>query len=95
MKVSPWLKDMKEQQAERAAIRKRISGLVEEEYRKRKQYQSLVGTELNYQIIQDFINATAQGVEVVISFPGGQTMKMTRTIPADALARMKQWGELF
>jgi hypothetical protein len=77
------------------AIRERVEGLVEEEFRKQEQYRSLVKTELNYPIIQDLINSAQQGVDVVISFPGGQVMKMSKTVPADALARMRSFGELY
>jgi hypothetical protein len=95
MKVPEWIKKIGDMQREKGAIRGRVSQLVEEEYRKHKQYKTLVTSELNYPIIQDLINSAAQGIDVVISFPGGQTMKMTKTIPADALARMRAFGELY
>jgi hypothetical protein len=80
---------------EKAQIRKRLTGLVEAEYQKRKQYQALVGTELNYPIIQDLINSAAQGVEVVISLPGGTTMKMARTASVDPRQRLDEYKDLY
>lgn len=91
MKLKEVLEAFKEQQA----IRKRISGLVAEEMLKRKQYQALVGQELNYPIIQDLINSAAQGVEVVITFRDATVMKMTKAPGPSLEAMRKQWEELF
>jgi hypothetical protein len=89
------IKDILEVFKERQAIRKRISGLVAEEMLKRKQYQALVGQELNYPIIQDLINSAARGVEVVITFRDATVMKMTRQAGMSPEDMKKAWGELF
>ena len=89
------IKDILEVFKERQAIRKRISGLVAEEMLKRKQYQALVGQELNYPIIQDLINSAARGVEVVITFRDSTVMKMTKQAGASIEDMKKAWGELF
>ncbi len=89
------LKEVLEAYKERQAIRKRISGLVAEEMLKRKQYQALVGQEMNYPIIQDLINSAARGVEVVITFRDSTVMKMTRQAGASIDDLKKQWGELY
>ena len=89
------IKDILEVFKERQAIRKRISGLVAEEMLKRKQYQALVGQELNYPIIQDLINSAARGVEVIVTLPGAATIKMTRTVGPSPEEMKKAWGELY
>jgi hypothetical protein len=89
------LKELIELAKEKAEIRKRISGLVAEEVLKRKQYKALVGTEINYPIIQDLINSAARGVEIVITFRDATVMKMTRTAPPSPGELRDQWKELF
>jgi hypothetical protein len=82
---------------ERLEIRRRVVGMVEEEYKKRKQYQALVGQELNYPIIQDLINSVARGyqVSITVALAGGTSFKIERTAEQSVEDLARQYREFF
>jgi len=80
---------------EKTAIRKQITAQVLESYQKTRQYRALVGSELNYAIIQDFVNAAARGVEVAVTLRDGSSFKMTRQAGPTDEELMRRYKDLF
>lgn len=52
--------------------------LAEMAQEKQKQYDALVGSDLNYTIIRDLINSAANGVVITITFKSGEKMTIER-----------------
>lgn len=51
---------------------------------KQKQYDALVGMDLNYTIIRDLINSAAHGVTISVTFKSGEKMVIERETSAPA-----------
>jgi predicted TIM-barrel enzyme len=64
--------------------------MIKENKRKQKQYDALVGSELNYQIIKDLVNQAAHGVVVSITMKDGAKVDIRRE---DAFDRFKNARE--
>ena len=75
-------------------LRAQISAAVLEAYAKEEAYKSLVNAPLNYSLIQDFVNAASQGVEVNFTLSDGTAVKIVRNLKPDLAAIMAQYREL-
>ena len=64
--------------------------MIREQRKKQKQYEALVGKELNYSIIQDLVNQAAHGVVVSLTLKDGAKVDIRRE---DAFDRFRNARE--
>jgi hypothetical protein len=57
--------------------------VIREQERKKRQYEALVGTEVNYTIIRDLINTAQHDVVVHVTFKDGTAFDIRREDPFD------------
>ena len=59
--------------------------MIQEQDRKRRQYEALVGTPINYTIIKDLINTAMHEVVIHVTFKDGTQFDIRREDPFDRL----------
>jgi hypothetical protein len=59
--------------------------IVKEQERKQRQYDALVGTQVNYVIIKDLINSAQHDVVIHVQFKDGTQLDIRREDPFDKL----------
>ena len=65
-------------------------GMVKEQRKKQKQYDALVGSELNYSIIQDLVNQAAHGVVISVTFKSGDKVDIRREDAFDRFQKSRE-----
>ena len=64
--------------------------MIREQRKKQKQYDALVGSELNYSIIQDLVNQAAHGVVISVTFKSGDKVDIRREDAFDRFQKSRE-----
>lgn len=69
----------------RAALR-----IVAEQEKRRKEYEALVGDELNYKILKDLVNQASHGVVIEVDLKDGRKLIIRREEAFDQLSQVRR-----